>query len=266
MVLPLLLVAVTSFLSVFALPALGGCSLSSVCLPWPWLLRCWLALLLVSLSTLSVLGSLCAPYSVAASWPPSAVTLCLFYLPFFVTRSNLSSFTTASSLWAESALSIVAFVSVSSCLGSLCPLLLGPLCVLVVYPPLSFVLGSVECPLRRLSPLASSLALYLPWRFVPSSAVLSSFFSSLLCSLTFPGFLRSLFFLRVLLGCYVPLWVQFSYSFLFLSCNFFYWSWRRASGKFHSPPILLRAAFGCCAWPLQLSPLVRGDSTDSSQP
>ena len=92
----------------------------------------------------------------------------LFLFNSFVTRSNLSSFATGFSLWAESALSVVAFVSVS-CLGGLYPLVLGPFHVLVVSPPLSAALGRVECPLRHFTPLGSSPSLSIPWGFVPSS-------------------------------------------------------------------------------------------------
>ena len=76
-------------------------------------------------------GFLRASSSVTASCPPSASALYLFFSSF-VTRSNRSSFATGSSLWAESALSAVVFMSVS-CLGLLSPIVLRPLPVLVVY-------------------------------------------------------------------------------------------------------------------------------------
>ena len=148
-----------------------------------------------------------------------------------------------SSLWAESALSVVAFVSVSS-LGGLCPFVLGPLHVLVVYPPLSSALGRVECPLWRLSPLGSSPSLSLPWVCVPSSKGLSFLLFFPCCALsTFRVFLRSLVFLRVLLCCYVPVRVLLCYLFIFLYCQLFYYSWRRASGKFPLPPVILQLQF-----------------------
>ena len=56
--------------------------------------------------------------------------MCFFFFASFAIRSNLSSFVTGSSLWAESALSVVAFLSVS-CLGRLPPIVLGPFPVLV---------------------------------------------------------------------------------------------------------------------------------------
>ena len=75
------------------------------------LLFCSSARFLVAFSVFSVLR---ASLSVVISCLPSASAFCLFFFASFVTRSNLSSFVTGSSLWAESAQSVVAFLSVLS--------------------------------------------------------------------------------------------------------------------------------------------------------
>ena len=128
-----------------------------------------------------------------------------------------------------------------------------------------------------------SLSLSLPWGFTLSCAWLAFLpFLSLLCSLTFQGFRRSILFLSVQLfryGCCV----------LLLYFTLFSYSWRRASDKFPFPPVLLQLHFfgprqavapgfftyplwsavsmaiapilhshrGRCAWLIHLSPLVR---------
>ena len=184
-----------------------------------------------------------------------------------MTWSNLSSFATGPSLWAESALSVVAFLSVS-CLGCLSPIVLGLLPVLVVCSLGGCSILGVPLPLSSLGVCAFLCGAGFP-----------SFLS--LCSLTFHGFLRPILFLSVrLLLCY---------SINLLSFILFSYSWRRASGKFPSPPILLQLQFfrlrsasapgfftyplwsavsmviapilhshsGRCAWLIHLSPLVR---------
>ena len=100
-----------SFLYAPVLPALAGRYFSSVCSLSHGLLRCCFAPALVFLSP-SLFSILACVLPVAVSCSSSASALCLFFCPSFVTRSNLSSFTTRSSLWAESALSAVAFMSV----------------------------------------------------------------------------------------------------------------------------------------------------------
>ena len=108
----LLLVAISSFLVCHGTLFLGGFSSSSVGSLSLWLLHCSLPppLLLVSLraSSLASFGSV----------------LAFFLFASFVTRSNLSSFATGSSLRAESPLSVVAsrlscgLGSLSACLWS----------------------------------------------------------------------------------------------------------------------------------------------------
>ena len=94
-------------------------------------------------------------------------------------------------------------------------------------------------------------------------ALLGLTLSSLLYFLIIRG-LRSGYFVRSILRAGA---VVLSYCCIVLLCLFSF-SWRRASGKFPSPPAILQlqffsAAIGHCAWRLQLSPLVRcvhGDS------
>ena len=74
-------------------------------------------------------------FSVSVSCPPWDSPLCCSSSTSFVTRSNLSSFATGSSLWAESlsVVAVVASLSVFS-LGRLSPFVLGP-CLLWLLPP-----------------------------------------------------------------------------------------------------------------------------------
>ena len=202
-----------------------------------------------------------------------------------MTWSNLSSFATGSSLWAESALSVVAF-----CLFSVWAVFVRLSLVLFLFWSflLLFLLLLVVwgCPLQRLSPLGSSPSLSL---FLGGVCLPVRWGLSFLCSLISGFFWVSLYswgFCCVFLcWCGCCCLIRF-FSFIILS---FYFSWRRASGKFPSPPVLLQLQFfgphsavapglftsalwstvsmavapflhshsGHCAWLIHLSPLVR---------
>ena len=150
------------------------------------------------------------------------------------------------------------------CLYGLCPHIHCPLSVLVV-SPLSFWSLSLGVPASAAFAMGPSPSLF-SCGIAPSSHKLASpFFSffALQC-LHYGCFLQSI----------VPaVAVVLLYSRL-LCCVSFLSVWRWASGKFPTPPAVLRLQFfstaiGHCAWRLHLSPLVHcvhGNSTDSSQP
>ena len=243
-------------------------SLSLVYAPWSYLLRWWFATTLVASSAFFLSGIPCV-------LPPLSPLLCRLFLAkalrFFLftsllTRSNLSSFATGSSLWAESVRSAVSFASFSSVLTVFVRMYM----VLLLFWSFLFLFLSrrchMGCPLlRHLFVVPLPLSLF-SCGLAPSGrrAVFPSF-PSLFYSVFLPGIFCSLLFLRVQLCCLINvlLWL-YLLSF----------SWRQASGKFPSPPAILQlqfssAAIGRCSWRLHLSPLVHcvhGDSTNSSQP
>ena len=105
-------------------------------------------------------------FSVSVSCPPWDSSLCCYSSTSFMTRSNLSSFVTGSSLWAESSLSVVAVVaslSVSS-LGRLSPFVIGPLLLWLLPPLVSGPSGaSGGCSSVPFLSEGSTLPSFLPW-------------------------------------------------------------------------------------------------------
>ena len=154
--------------------------------------------------------------------------LALFLFASFMTRSNLGSFATGSSLQAECSLSVVA--SVCLVVWVLCPLVFGPIPLLVIL--LSFLLLFVEgvpifCVVSFLGfPYISSLEV-----FICSSVV---FFLLLLPSAALSSY--GVFSAPPFCGCrFLLLYsraVAVVFSISLFCCTFFPYSWRQGSGKF----------------------------------
>ena len=197
--------------------------------------------------------------------------LALFLFASFMTRSNLGSFATGSSLQAECSLSVVA--SVCLVVWVLCPLVFGPIPLLVIL--LSFLLLFVEgvpifCVVSFLGfPYISPL-----WRF--AFAHLRFFFFSysllLLCPLT--GFSLLPPSAVAVFSCYIHVQLQLCSPFHYFVVLSFLTVGGRAlvsslTSSLSSSASILPCLLGRCAWHRHLSPLVccvHGDSTASSQP
>ena len=179
-------------------------------------------------------------------------------VPSFVTRLNLSSFASGSSLRAESSLSGV------SCLlyhgfGS-CPLVFGILPLLGSL--LSFLLLFVEwvSPLLRRVFLGVSLLLFVAcWR-LPSALVLFLFLLS--AAFSSWGFSQHAFYTVSNFSCSVQVRLQLCSPFhLFIVISFLIVGGvtlvSSLASSLRSSASLLQCLLGRCAWSRHLSPMVR---------
>ena len=211
------------------------------------------------------------PYLLRSCWgsPPCVLRVLLFlasvgfvlgffWFPSFVTRSNLSSFATGSSLRAESPLSAVSYL-LSHGFGS-CKFVFGVLLLLIGI--LSFLLLFVVW--APLSFVGSSLGfLYLSSLLVGVSVC--AWFVSLIpfcCSLllgVFPahplyGYRFLLFYSLTRFQLCYPFHLICVLSFLFVGGETLVSS---LSSSLRSSALLLECLVGRCAWLIHLSPLVR---------
>ena len=189
----------------------------------------WLVIFLLGLFFLSSLG----------------FGLVWFSFTFFITRSNLSSFATGSSLWAKLSRMVVSWGS--SGLSHLLSWVVRPLPVLANGSLILFI-------------ITFGVAFFLQLRFAPLGFLTFSLFmglSSFPYGLTFfllvlcchlspfrvsPHSLFSYFSGHILSYCAVAVY----FNLFFLVYIFVFYSWRRAPGKFPSPPIVLRLDL---SWP-----------------
>ena len=224
----LLLVAFSSFLFCHGASFLGGfsyCRVGSLSLwlfPVRYLFRpCWVSLPCI-LRFLASFG----------------YVLAFFLFTSFVTRSNLSSFATGSSLRAESPLSVVACL-LSLGFGS-CPLVFGVFPLLGIL--LSFLLLFVEWV--TLCFVRSSLEFLYPSLFVAGlhfpSAFVFLFLLFLSAALSSWEFSQHASYTVAVFSCSIHVRLQLCYTFPLICCTFFPYCWRRDSGKF---PRLLPQVF-----------------------
>ena len=197
--------------------------------------------------------------------------LVFFLFTSFVTRLNLSSFATRSSLRAESPLSVVACL-ISHGFGS-CPLVFGmlPLLGSLLYFLLLFVEWVTLCSAGS-SLEFLYLSLFVAGLHFPSAFVFVSL-TPFCCSLLLGGFLSTLLkqlpFSLVLFTCGCS-----CYTFPLICCTSFLIIGggtlvSSLASSLRSSASILQCLLGRCAWLRHLSPLVRcvhGDSYASSPP